>query len=216
NILAFASATQHMKKNPAGWVSPAKIMLIEQKVNEACGAIAGVVSDSLACKFDPSVLKCEGADSDSCLTEAQIETVNLIHRGPRGPAGQAYPGAPWTNTPGWIGFFTGQTPPDTWSETEMGKAPGGYVISHSFMRGYFGEDYNFVEQFDFNNQKHIDNYLAADREAGMGQNDADLSGVEKAGGKVLIWHGMSDHGIVYEDMIRYYEELRKTLPGEGR
>ena len=216
NILAFASATQHMKKNPESWVSPAKIMLIEQKVNEACGAIAGVVSDSLACEFGPATLKCEGEDSDTCLTEAQIETVNLIHRGPQGPAGQAYPGAPWTNTPGWIGFFTGHSAPDTWSETEMGKAPGGYVISHSFMRGYFGEDYNFVEQFDFNNQQHIDNYLAADRKAGMGQNDADLSGVEKAGGKVLIWHGMSDHGIVYEDMIRYYKDLQKTLPGEGR
>lgn len=216
NILAFASATQHMKKHPEGWVSPAEILLVENKVNEVCDAVDGVVSDSLACEFDPAILKCAGDEAGGCLTEAQIQTLELIHQGPRGPAGQAYPGAPWTDTRGWIGFFTGQSPPDTWSETEMGQTPGGYVIAHSFMRGYFGEDYNFVEQFDFGDQEAIDAYLTADRKAGMGQNDADLSGVEKAGGKVLIWHGMSDHGIVYEDMIRYYRELKKTLPREGQ
>jgi feruloyl esterase len=216
NILAFASATQHMMKNPDGWVSPAEIMLVEQTVNEVCGAIEGVVTNSRTCDFDPAILQCQGSQKEGCLTGAQIETLELINRGPRGPAGQAYPGAPWTNTTGWIGFFTGHTPPANWSETEMGATPGGYVIAHSFMRGYFGNDYNFVEEFDFNNQDHIDAYLAADREAGMGQTDADLSGVEKAGGKVIFWHGMSDHGIVYEDMIRYYEELKETLPGEDR
>jgi len=215
NILAFANATQHMVKHPEGWIPPAKVMLIEQQVKGACGAVDGVVPNSLACDFDAEALQCKGADQPDCLTAAQVKTAQLIAQGPRNKNGQIYPGAPYTDASGWIGFFTGMTPPP-WSETDLGKAPGGYIISHSFMRGYFGKDYNFVEQFDFNKQADVDAYLAADRKAQMGQKDADLSGVEKAGGKVIFWHGMSDHGIVYEDMLRYFSELKKTLPEAGR
>ncbi|MDB6062521.1 MAG: hypothetical protein JWM78_2624 [Verrucomicrobiaceae bacterium] len=215
NILAFASATQFMAKNPDAWIPPAKVMMMEQKVNQACGALGGVVPNSLACKFDAASLQCPGADAPDCLTAKQVQTAQLIARGPRSPKGQIYPGAPYTNTTGWIGFYTGMTPPP-WSETDLGKAPGGYIISHSFMRGYFGAKYDFVNQFNFNNQKDVDAYLAADSKAQMGQTDADLTGVEKAGHKVIFWHGMSDHGIVYADMIRYYEQLKKTMPGDGR
>lgn len=215
NILAFAHATQHMVKHPEGWIPPAKIMLIEQQVKNACNAVDGVVPNSLACDFDAASLQCEGKEALDCLTAAQVKTAQLIAQGPRNKQGQIYPGAPYTDTSGWIGFFTGMTPPP-WSETDIKQAPGGYIISHSFMRGYFGKDYNFVEDFDFTNQQHVDAYLAADRKAQMGQKDADLSGVEQAGGKVLFWHGMSDHGIVYEDMLRYFNELKSTLGGEGR
>ena len=215
NILAFASATQFIEKNPDAWIPPAKLMLIEQKVNRACGAVSGVVSNSLACKFDAATIQCAGADAPDCLTAKQVQTAQLIARGPRSPKGQIYPGAPYTNASGWIGVFTGMIPPP-WSDTDLSKAPGGYVISHSFMRAYFGAQYDFVKQFDFNNQKDVDTYLAADQKAQMGQSDADLSALEKAGRKIIFWHGMSDPAIAYADTIRYYETLRRTLPGNGR
>jgi feruloyl esterase len=84
------------------------------------------------------------------------------------------------------------------------------------MRTYFGDDFDFVEQFDFNDQSMIDAYLEADARANMSQPDADLADAVKAGRRILFWHGMSDHGIVYADMVRYFEELRRTLPGDGR
>jgi feruloyl esterase len=169
-----------------------------------------------ACRFDPAALQCSGADAADCLTAAQVTAALLICQGPRGPKGQIYPGAPYPNTTGWISFFTGMTPPPTWSETGLGKAPGGYIISHSFMRTYFGDDFDFVEQFDFSDQSMIDAYLEADARAHMSQPDANLADAEKAGRKILFWHGTSDHGIAYADMVRYFEELRRALPGDGR
>jgi pimeloyl-ACP methyl ester carboxylesterase len=215
NILAFASATQYIARHPDAWVPPGKIAKIEQQVAQVCHAVGGVVPDSLQCKFEPASMQCNAEDKPDCLTAAQVKTVELIARGPRGPKGQLYPGAPYTDTTGWIGFFTGTSAPP-WSETDLAKAPGGYIISHSFMRGYFGKDYDFVKQFDFDKQADIDAYFAADHKAQMGQNDADLSGVEKAGRKVIFWHGMSDPGISYADSVRYYEQLHRTLPGDGR
>jgi pimeloyl-ACP methyl ester carboxylesterase len=215
NILAFANATQYQIKHAGSWIPPAKLAMVEERVNQACHAAGGVVPDSLACHFDPAALQCSGEDKPDCLTAAQVGTVKTIAAGPQSPRGPVYPGAPYTNTTGWIGFFTGPSAPP-WSETELGKAPGGYIISHSFMRAYLGKDYDYVTQFDFNNQQDVDAYLAADRRAAMGQTDADLSGVEKEGRKVIFWHGMSDPGISYADTVRYYTELRQTLPGDGR
>jgi feruloyl esterase len=215
NILAFANATQYQIKHPGCWVPPAKLAMLEEHVNQACGAVAGVVPNSLACKFDPTVLQCKGEDKPDCLTAAQVGTIQVIAAGPRGPHGQLYPGAPYSNTSGWVGFFTGPTPPP-WSETDMAKAPGGYVISHSFMKAYLGQSYDYVTQFDSNNQKDIDAYLAGDRRSQMGQRDADLSALEKAGGKIIFWHGMSDPGISFADTVRYYTDLHHTLAGEDR
>lgn len=209
-ILAFAHVTQHISRDPEGWLSPAELGLVESTVNAQCGAFDGVVANSLSCDFDVTSLQCSGDLQENCLSAKQVATAQLIARGPSSPEGQIYPGAPYTNTRGWIGFFTGQTPPP-WDENDLAKAPGGYVIAHSFMRGYFGDDFDFVKDFDFNDQAQIDAYRAADAAAYMGQEDADLSSLKTAGGKIIFWHGMSDHGIVYEDMVRYFKELETTV-----
>ena len=49
-----------------------KLQLVQDKAIAACdkldGAADGLISDPMRCKFDPAVLKCNGADGPTCLT----------------------------------------------------------------------------------------------------------------------------------------------------
>jgi len=43
------------------------------------GVKDGLLNDPRKCKFDPSVLLCKGGDSDSCLTQAQVDGAKLVY-----------------------------------------------------------------------------------------------------------------------------------------
>ena len=72
-----------------GWINPTERALIVSSVYAACdpidGLADGVISDTGGCldAFDIQSLRCaDGADTgDTCLSDAQIETVNLIAGG---------------------------------------------------------------------------------------------------------------------------------------
>jgi len=78
----------------SGWIPPAKISLIDAEVRRQCDAIDGLedgyIANSFACDklFDPlsvanpyAAIRCPGGDDagDTCLSDAQISTLNLIH-----------------------------------------------------------------------------------------------------------------------------------------
>src|SRR5215475_10628128 len=66
-------------KDPAAAVPAVKLAMLNKAAINACDASDGVkdglINNPRACKFDPSVLLCKGADSDSCLTQPQLESV---------------------------------------------------------------------------------------------------------------------------------------------
>src|SRR5690606_2027244 len=74
--------------------------------------------------------------------------------------------------------------------------------------------YNFVTDFDFRRQGDIDRYMKIGNAASLSPLDADFSGAEKAGAKMLYWHGMSDQGISYAALVRYFEKLRADMGPE--
>jgi feruloyl esterase len=59
-----------------------KYPMVHGAVLAACdgldGVKDGVIDNPTACKFDPSVLACKGADGPSCLTSAQVETKRAL------------------------------------------------------------------------------------------------------------------------------------------
>lgn len=75
-----------------------KLKVLNAAVLANCDALDGLkdglVSDPLACRFDPATVQCRDADRPDCLTAAQVETVRLIYQGPRNPRTGAalYPG----------------------------------------------------------------------------------------------------------------------------
>jgi feruloyl esterase len=60
-----------------------KYPMVHAAVLAACDALDGVkdgvIDNPTACKFDPSVLACKGADGPSCLTGAQVETMRALY-----------------------------------------------------------------------------------------------------------------------------------------
>ena len=75
-----------------------KLPAIQHAVVAACDAADGLkdglVSNPLACHFDPAVLACKGADAKDCLTSAQVETLKTLYAGPKNPrtGEQLFPG----------------------------------------------------------------------------------------------------------------------------
>ena len=64
---------QALHKDPASFIAPAKLPIIQQAALAACDARDGVkdglVSAPQKCKFDPQVLACKkGGDESQCLT----------------------------------------------------------------------------------------------------------------------------------------------------
>jgi feruloyl esterase len=81
-----------------GPLSPEQLRLLAATVLEACDARDGVkdglVSDPLACRFDPGALRCADDAKPGCLSDAQVELVRRMYQGPRNPrtGEQIYPG----------------------------------------------------------------------------------------------------------------------------
>jgi hypothetical protein len=68
---------------PGGNLSAAKTALINQAVLAACDAQDGLADGMLAqpklCGFDPASLRCTATASDSCLTDAEINTATALY-----------------------------------------------------------------------------------------------------------------------------------------
>src|SRR5665213_1063215 len=71
---------QALTATSASYVPPSKLKVLEAAVIKQCGDADGLVEDPLECKFDPAVIRCDGADGPDCLTDAQIAATRRIYR----------------------------------------------------------------------------------------------------------------------------------------
>jgi feruloyl esterase len=205
NILNFMWMSQQLNKLPEKELAEDKLLAMEKSIQAQCdasdGAVDQMVWDPRKCDYDPAQMLCEqGQDQAACFTAQELEVVKSIIAGPRSPTGEVlYPGLVDVTPTGWVSFL------------EMGAE----MISTSFSQAYFGDDYEFMTDFDFNDQKNIDAWRAAVARTGYGvRASADYSGVENAGAKVIFWHGVSDAAISFRDQLRYYEAIRENTGDE--
>src|SRR5262249_18400063 len=75
-LLAANRIARQMFDTPGGFLSVGTLQTLGAAVLSGCDALDGladgIISNVAACHFDPSVLRCTGADTDTCLTDAQI------------------------------------------------------------------------------------------------------------------------------------------------
>ena len=102
------------------FVPAAKFAAIDAAVVAACdakdGVKDGVVTEPTTCAFDPAVLLCRDADSDSCLTSPQIATLKKLYSGVITANGQKiFPGfVPGGESgPGGWGLWLSAAAPDS-------------------------------------------------------------------------------------------------------
>jgi feruloyl esterase len=220
-MMAFIYNAQQMNREPGAWLSPAKLQMLDKKVTAQCDALDGakddIIQDHTACKFDFDTLKCPSGDGPECLTGPELKSVKAIVAGPQGPKGQIKPGYPLSNISVWSGFLGAVPPPwsDEASMQNMAKSSAGYVIGSSMAKVFFGPNFNAMKDFNFNDQKQIDAWWKRTNEIGFGAPySGDLRGLQKSGGKVIMWNGASDPCCIDTELVQYYHDAAKTVGGE--
>lgn len=75
--------------HPDSHIQTSKIPAIQRAALAACGPAAqlvrGVAGDPRHCRYDPSILLCQGEETDDCLTAPQVQTLSLYYNGAVGP-----------------------------------------------------------------------------------------------------------------------------------
>jgi feruloyl esterase len=206
--------SQVMLKDPDSYIQPAKVKILADAVNKACdgkdGFADGVINDPFSCKVDLKEIACrEGDDTGTCFTPKQIEAVKKIWAGAKEDNGrQIFPGL----LPG------GEAGANGWSAWVTGSAP--YQGTHwkaadSFFRYMvMGDEKYDPLQFDYDRER--DRKMLEKIAPMVNAEDADLRPFMKRGGKLILYHGLSDPDISAVNTINYYQRVQDVVGEQTR
>jgi serine/threonine protein kinase len=193
--------------NPASYIAASKIPAISAAVLAACdaqdGLTDGILDDPRQCHFKPSVLLCQGRESDNCLTSAQVAQLKRIYAGVRNLRGeQILPGylpGGEEGEDGWKGWITG---------SGLGKSYLS-VIGESYLKNMvFGNptwDYRTVSM------ERAIQMADAKTARVVNATDLNLGPFRARGGKLILYHGWSDAAVPGPVIVNYYNGVAGRL-----
>jgi len=209
-LMTAGNATlQQFFASSATQLSAAKINTLSNAVLATCDALDnvadGIVSNPAACRlvFDPSTLRCTGGDSDTCLTDAQIATVNTLH--------DVY--ALNNGTPYYIGWPPGgESDPSGWPYWVAASDTGLASFSTRFIR-YFLQLGAGYDPMNFVPDDHLP--MLMNRSALIDASSTDYSAFRARGGKLVLWHGTNDWAISFNSTALYYNQMVQAAGGQA-
>jgi feruloyl esterase len=182
---------------------------VHKSVLARCGSQAGVdeglVTDPMACDWRPEMMACTSANAagSDCLTPQQVAAVTRLM-------------SPVVNSKGQVVYAY---PYIAGTETQWGGwnyLPAGPVINNLL------NDQFMKFMADATPRKNV-NPLGSDFDrvpATLGRarsiydaTSTDLRAMKARGGKILMWHGLADGGIMASSSVGYYESVLKTMGG---
>src|SRR5215204_3845839 len=194
-------------------LTPAKMLLVAQKVMDKCDAVDGLedglIDDPRACRFDAArdVPACSAsATGADCLTPAQAAAINKVYSGPisKGkPFIAGYmPGSEAVNTApngamnsGWVGAIVAP---------QAGAKPADFNLAEGVMRYLILDppqpEYDAL-QFDYDTAASVVERWSKLADA----KDTDLSKFRKRGGKLIMTYGWADQILQPLMGVNYYE-----------
>jgi feruloyl esterase len=190
-----------------GAIPVEKLPLITNAVLDACDALDGVtdgvLDDPRKCDFDPSTLLCSGADADTCLTAAQVDSVKKIYAGLKYLSGQQFwPPYEVSSEIGWGGH--------------IGEP---FSIPTSYFKFMVFEDESWDwKTFSFTDVNNFAIMDDAHYRLGpiLDATESDLTAFKRLGGKLIMYHGWIDQNIAPRNSINYYESVMETMSGKCR
>jgi feruloyl esterase len=203
HLLANSMWVANAMSEPGAHIPPSKLPAIEAAALAACdakdGVRDGVIDSPDKCGFKPASLLCQGAESDACLTKAQVAGLEKIVGGIRGSKGQIYPGYP-------VGGMTGQ---GGWNDWITGGAPG-KSLAYAFGNGFFSSIVHQNKDWDYRTFHPDRDTKRADDEFAsiLNATNPDLSKFRARGGKLILYHGWSDAAITAVNAIDYYKSVK--------
>jgi feruloyl esterase len=167
------------------------------------GVEDGVLTDPRTCDFDPSGL--HGFNPE------QIEALKMIYQGAVNPRTgvQIYPGlepggeGPQPNNPGWAMIMNGREP---------------FSIDNAVIGGMAFEDPEWDwRTFDFDSDVEL---VDAKLFGVLNAIDPDLRDFKARGGRLIVYHGWNDPGVMPQQTIDYFDNVieyaGKAVGGDGR
>ncbi len=181
----------------------AKLPAIAKAAVAACdaddGVKDGVIGDPRTCRFEPRTLACAGAETDACLTPAQVAAVEKVYAGPKNPrtGEQIFPGWVRGSEQGWGTYIINPREP----------ARVGFFRALAFHDPHWD-----WRTFDWDRDAaFVDTqvpYLSA--------TSRDLRAFQARGGRLVMYTGWADPVVPPQDTVAYYDDVVKASGGLAR
>lgn len=211
-----------------GWLSPAHVKLVHDTVLASCDGADGLtdslVSDPVGCRqrFQVERLRCTGAASASCLTDAQIRAVQTLHAPldlgvtlahgvrqypGRGPSGENTPSSGPTG--GWQAWWTGTQPPAFPPVQANGIA---WFYGAGAIQYFYARD----PQLDVRSYRIADHLPRVQEvSALMDSTNPDLSAFQARGGKLIVLENMGDYAQSPYAGIAYHQSVVERMGADN-
>jgi len=185
--------------------------LVSKSVLQACDKLDGIedglINNYLACHFKPEVLQCKAWANTGCLQAKQVAVLKKIFEGAHNSRGYAlysdWPYDAGISAPGWRGWKLGSSADGSKPDARNVVLGAGSLSEYYMTPPVKGFD---TLKFDF------DKDMGRVAEVGA-LNDATstyLNTFEARGGKLLVFHGLSDPVFSANDIMRWYETVRQN------
>ena len=192
--------------------SDSDLQLVAAAVLKKCDALDGLadgmINDYRACRFDPAVLTCKAAKSDSCLTPNQVTALEKVMEGPHDSHGRAlYASFPYDagiGDPSFRRMHFGTSPT---AQTNSADATLGFDSLRYYSMTPPDPAFDPLK-FDFDRDP-----ARLAQTAKINDADADYLQSFARHGKLILYHGLSDQGLSPLDTVNWYEGARSQNSG---
>ena len=178
-----------------GLLSPAEWKMIADEGVRACdpldGVVDGVAEDPRQCKFDPTVLTCNGANAGRCLTPEQAAFAASLYRPLRDEAGKAID----------EGLLAGVLVDS--GRSRLAPATFGQAVRRD--PAWSGQGFSVAR--DLAAIHTVMPELAADR--------TDVRAFRARGGKAILYQGWMDPAVAGRMTLAYYQDVARANGGDA-
>jgi len=200
---------QALLNDPAGWIPPAKLPVLQAAALNACDALDGVkdglIENPRRCHFDPAVIQCKDADGPGCLTAPQVAAARKIYSGSKNPrtGEKIFPGF----SPGTEGV------PANWLLWTTGARPGQPTVGSGFGNSFFADLVFANPKWDFHTLNFDGDVKTADDKFAsvLNSTNPNLRPFMARGGRMIQYHGWGDAAIPPQNSVNYYESVQAKM-----
>ncbi|SMQ72054.1 feruloyl esterase [Devosia lucknowensis] len=215
---------------------PEDLTIVGDAIVAACdgldGLEDGIIADTPACQatFDIATLACEADATENCISPAQVEALRRIHAGPTNSAGEAlYTNWAWDRglaTGDWR-FWKLESPIQPWDNLPLIATMGASSLAMIFsnppvdVAGDPASLEQFLLDYNFDTDATVTATDAAFQESPVefmtptDMDDPTMAEFREAGGKMIVFHGVSDPVFSVMDTIGWYERLDANSDGNA-
>ncbi|MFD5257327.1 tannase/feruloyl esterase family alpha/beta hydrolase [Streptomyces bobili] len=209
---AWTAQSVFLNGGPAT-ITTADLAPIHAAVLKGCDAPAdGIIVDPLACDWDPASIQCKTGQTSTadayCLSADQVTTLRRIYAGPTDEHGKLlYPGYQLRGSElNWANVIVPTTATGTSGDMNFVRETIRYQIFDSPQPTLTYKDIKFTKAYY--------NKVMGLGEGMYDATDPDLKAFKKAGGKLILWHGLGDQHIPAVGTLAYYKAVQKVMGGE--